>query len=277
MSAGPSLDPQRLTAREAKRLLVDGEISAAELTKIYLDRIAAVESKVRAYIQVTAENAARKAMEQGLRTVEVFVRGPGAGREAAIRALHAAGDLDGATTAAIKLYGAEVFGFLVALQRSETDANEAFSMFVEKLWRTMSTFAWQCSLRSWVYCVARSVASDERRARIRRDRKLAPIPNTSGVAEIAARVRTGTVNYLKTAVKDEIAKLRESLPTDDQELLILRVDRNLEWKDLARVFLEDSDDPAALTREAARLRKRFQAIKDKLTELARERGLLDDA
>jgi aspartyl-tRNA(Asn)/glutamyl-tRNA(Gln) amidotransferase subunit A len=53
------LDPLRLTAREAKRLLVDGEISAAELTKVYLDRIAAVEQRVRAYILVTADNAAK--------------------------------------------------------------------------------------------------------------------------------------------------------------------------------------------------------------------------
>ena len=37
------------------------------------------------------ENAARKAMDQGLRSIEVFVRGPGAGREAAIRALEATG------------------------------------------------------------------------------------------------------------------------------------------------------------------------------------------
>ncbi len=41
--------------------------------------------------QVTAENAARRAMEHGMRSIEVFVRGPGAGREAAIRALQAAG------------------------------------------------------------------------------------------------------------------------------------------------------------------------------------------
>ncbi len=40
---------------------------------------------------VAAETAARKAMEHGLREVEVFVRGPGAGREAAIRSLQAAG------------------------------------------------------------------------------------------------------------------------------------------------------------------------------------------
>ena len=41
--------------------------------------------------QVAAENAARKALENGMRQVEVFVKGPGAGREAAIRSLQAAG------------------------------------------------------------------------------------------------------------------------------------------------------------------------------------------
>ncbi|HEU4785100.1 MAG TPA: 30S ribosomal protein S11 [Ktedonobacterales bacterium] len=41
--------------------------------------------------QVTAESAARKAMEHGVRQIEVYVRGPGAGREAAIRSLQAAG------------------------------------------------------------------------------------------------------------------------------------------------------------------------------------------
>ena len=41
--------------------------------------------------QRAAEDAARKGMEHGLRHVEVFIKGPGAGREAAIRALQAAG------------------------------------------------------------------------------------------------------------------------------------------------------------------------------------------
>ncbi|HET7263051.1 MAG TPA: 30S ribosomal protein S11 [bacterium] len=40
---------------------------------------------------LAAENAARKAMEHGVRSVEVFVKGPGSGREAAIRSLQAAG------------------------------------------------------------------------------------------------------------------------------------------------------------------------------------------
>ena len=41
--------------------------------------------------QVAAETAAKAAMEHGLKTVEVYVKGPGSGREAAIRALQVAG------------------------------------------------------------------------------------------------------------------------------------------------------------------------------------------
>ncbi|MDI3481410.1 MAG: small subunit ribosomal protein [Tepidanaerobacteraceae bacterium] len=41
--------------------------------------------------QMAAESAAKQALEYGLRSVEVFVKGPGGGREAAIRSLQAAG------------------------------------------------------------------------------------------------------------------------------------------------------------------------------------------
>ena len=41
--------------------------------------------------QMAAEEAARKAMDQGMKSVDVFLKGPGAGREPAIRALAAVG------------------------------------------------------------------------------------------------------------------------------------------------------------------------------------------
>jgi small subunit ribosomal protein S11 len=41
--------------------------------------------------QLAAEDAAKKAMEHGMKTVEVYIKGPGAGRESALRALQAAG------------------------------------------------------------------------------------------------------------------------------------------------------------------------------------------
>jgi len=41
--------------------------------------------------QMAAEDAAKKAMEHGMRSVEVYVKGPGPGRESALRSLQAAG------------------------------------------------------------------------------------------------------------------------------------------------------------------------------------------
>lgn len=41
--------------------------------------------------QQAADSAAKKAMDHGLRTVQIYVRGPGAGRESALRALQSAG------------------------------------------------------------------------------------------------------------------------------------------------------------------------------------------
>ncbi|MDP2971028.1 MAG: 30S ribosomal protein S11, partial [Deltaproteobacteria bacterium] len=40
--------------------------------------------------QMAAEDAAKKAMEHGVRTIDVYVKGPGAGRESALRSLQAA-------------------------------------------------------------------------------------------------------------------------------------------------------------------------------------------
>jgi len=78
-----ALDPLRLTARVAKRLLVDGEISSAELTKVYLDQIAAVEPRVRAYIRVTYDNAAKYSTKVD-REMQAM-RGPLAGLPIAIK------------------------------------------------------------------------------------------------------------------------------------------------------------------------------------------------
>jgi aspartyl-tRNA(Asn)/glutamyl-tRNA(Gln) amidotransferase subunit A len=77
------MDTLRLTAREAKRLLVDGEISAAELAKLYLDQIAAVEPKVKAFIRVTYDNVAKYSTKVD-REMQAM-RGPLAGLPIAVK------------------------------------------------------------------------------------------------------------------------------------------------------------------------------------------------
>jgi RNA polymerase sigma-70 factor (ECF subfamily) len=80
---------------------------------------------------------------------------------------------------------------------------------------------------------------------------------------------------MRTQTKDWFAKIRESLPPDDQVLLVLRVDRELGWDELARVSLGDPEaDGAAVKRESMRLRKRFQLLKDQLRDMAARDGIL---
>jgi RNA polymerase sigma-70 factor (ECF subfamily) len=97
-------------------------------------------------------------------------------------------------------------------------------------------------------------------------------------AALTVRARTGTPASRRTANRTAIARLRDQLPTQDRMLLILRIDRQLAWDDLARVFLEQADPAASdLKREAARLRKRFQLVKLRLLALARDAGLIESS
>ena len=72
-------------------------------------------------------------------------------------------------------------------------------------------------------------------------------------------------------------RLREDLPREEQEILVLRVDKQLAWDDLARVLWEGVEPPSdeELKRESVRLRKRFQTIKDRLRELWRREATFD--
>jgi RNA polymerase sigma-70 factor (ECF subfamily) len=103
-----------------------------------------------------------------------------------------------------------------------------------------------------------------------------PLSRIPEIARLADRVRTETAVHLRSEVKSQMRKLREQLPLDDQTLLILRVDKDLAWEDVATV-LASTDAPLGpdeLTRETARVRKRFQLVKEKLKRMAEQAGLL---
>lgn len=188
------------------------------------------------------------------------------------------GDFGGAATLAIKGYGPEIFGFLVALHRSDQDAADVFSTFSESLWKGLPGFAWQCTLRAWAYTIARNASYRFTRNARRDARGRVPLDGSSQAGELAAKVRTETLTYLRTEQRDRFAALRASLPPEDQALLILRVDRKLAWEELARVMLGEEEgaiDDERLKKESARLRKRFQLVKEKLIEMGERAGLID--
>jgi RNA polymerase sigma-70 factor (ECF subfamily) len=182
--------------------------------------------------------------------------------EAAIRAQLAAGDLHAGATAALQLYGAELFGFLKGTERDEDLASEAFAQLGEDLWRGLPKFRWDASLRSWIYALARNALH-----RLRRDPRRSPRRNVglteAEAAEIAVHLRTATAVYQRTEVKDELRELRAQLDPDDRELLLLRLDRQMSWKDIARVL--GGDD--ALATRAAALRKKYERIKERIATI----------
>jgi DNA-directed RNA polymerase specialized sigma24 family protein len=88
------------------------------------------------------------------------------------------------------------------------------------------------------------------------------------VSAVAAEVRESTSGYLRTEVKQRVRRLREQLDPDDQALLVLRVDKDLGWRDIAIVLAGPDVGEAELARHAARLRKRFERVKAQLRTLA---------
>jgi RNA polymerase sigma-70 factor, ECF subfamily len=185
--------------------------------------------------------------------------------EARARALADAGDHAAVTTLALESYGPEILGYLVAVARSETDADEAFAMFSEDLWRGLPDFRWEASLRTWLYTLARHALARLRRDPHRRPERRIQLSQSPDVRALAERVRTNTLPYLRTDVKDQVARLRASMDPDDQTLFILRLDRKMAWEEIARIMADEAEVPDAAA--IARLRKRFERAKGRLRAL----------
>ena len=195
--------------------------------------------------------------------------------ELEIRSKAAAMDHAGATTAALRGYGPEVLRFLVGLH-GETGAADVFSVFSEGIWLGVRSFDWSCTFRTYAFAVARRASLRFRRDQGRRCARELPLEVLGPISEIEFQIRSETLSYLKTAKRNRFAELRDELPPDDRALLMLRIDQRLSWLDCARA-LHDSEAPLTeteLARESARLRKRFQLLKERLLDIGRKEGLL---
>jgi RNA polymerase sigma-70 factor (ECF subfamily) len=197
--------------------------------------------------------------------------------------LRAAGDLDGAFKAVLDVFGGEIGGFIGGRLHDGDRAADAFALFCEDVWRGLPQFRAEASLRTWLYVIARRAAIRVVRDRQREARDV-PLEQGRLIDRLAAEVRHTTTQWKKTAVKDRLQQLREHLSEDERELLILRVDRDLSWQDIAVALNDDVDvddatgaviDAAAQKKQVAALRKRFERLKERIRQLATADGLLE--
>jgi RNA polymerase sigma-70 factor (ECF subfamily) len=207
--------------------------------------------------------------------VEADGRATGDEVEAALAELIRSGAFEEAVTSTLEHYGPELYGFLVHLLGDDAAASEVFSEVSERIWRGIPGFGFRSSLRTWLYVLARHAAANFVRSPWNRGELRT---SDSRLESLRARARSRTQPWLRTDLKDRLQELRESLDPEDRALLVLRVDRQLPWRDVARISLGlEEPDADSLAREAARLRKRFQLLREELHQRARDAGLLDEA
>jgi RNA polymerase sigma-70 factor (ECF subfamily) len=175
------------------------------------------------------------------------------------------GQVREAATEALRVYGPEIYALLSSVHRHDGDGDDVFSLFCENLWKGLPGFQARSSFRTWAYAIAWHSSSRFRAQLARRE----PIVSDGQLAALALAVRTSTGSRLRKERHSRVRELRETLPVEDQMLLVLRIERELDWKDLSRVMSPDLEEDA-IDRESARLRKRFQSVKDRLRAMIRE-------
>jgi RNA polymerase sigma-70 factor (ECF subfamily) len=173
-----------------------------------------------------------------------------------------------AATVAIRGYGPEIFGYLLATSGREQDASEAFSLLCENLWRGLPGFRGESTVRTWSYRLAQCALARVVRTDRRRRARIVPA-DAADIEAVAAQVRTATLPFLRTEVQAHVARLREQLAPEERALLVLRLDRRMSWDAIARVLGDDDPSPEDIKRSSATLRKRYERVKTRLRELSR--------
>ncbi|HEY6179436.1 MAG TPA: sigma-70 family RNA polymerase sigma factor [Kofleriaceae bacterium] len=179
-----------------------------------------------------------------------------------VRSLLAAGDTSGAATLVLRELGPEVLGFLSGVL-GDADADEVYSALSERLWKSLRGFEGRCSLRTWTYVLARREITRFRKGMRRHAEGRVPL---SELKDVLAVPKSRSRSAVATDKQRQLTALRDELPIEDRTLLILRVDRKLSFDEIALAFAENPEVFAEVDRkrEAARLRKRFQLVKQRL-------------
>lgn len=195
--------------------------------------------------------------------------------EAGIRQHHEDGQFNEAATIAINAYGPELMGYLLAVLQREWDASDAFANLCEAMWTALPKFRWECSFRTWVYTLARSAVTRHLRDPHRKLGSAVPLSQAFELREMVEQVRTATLTFLRTESKNRVNRLRQNLSADDQTLLILRVNQEMSWSDIARIMSDSGSENSSheLQRKSNAMRKRFQRVKELLREKVRADGL----
>jgi RNA polymerase sigma-70 factor (ECF subfamily) len=187
--------------------------------------------------------------------------------DARVRSAIEVDDFKAAAEHILNALGADLVRVIHARFRQEQLTAEVFSRVTEDLWVGLPRFAFRCSVRAWLFTLARNAGNRYLDRELRRHRAQVPLSQIPELVDAMARAHTQSLTGVPSDASEWLSSLRGELSEDDQLLLTLRVDRALDFREIAIVMLGDVDaERASVVREAARQRKRFQALKERLRE-----------
>jgi DNA-directed RNA polymerase specialized sigma24 family protein len=157
-------------------------------------------------------------------------------------------DEAGASREALRVYGAEVYGFLLGALDDPSNASSLYADVQKRVETEVGGLAALCSLRTWLYLLARRELRERRLQRGQRGER------TASFGRVASGER-------RASSSNAISTLRTSLTEEERELLILRVDRKFTWREIALTDLgERAVDPERIALATRAVRERIQAI-----------------
>jgi len=168
----------------------------------------------------------------------------------------------------IRRYAMEVRAFLRSRTGSRHSMEEVYSVFSEDVWKGLPQLRSEKYTRTWLYVVARNALS--RHARYKKRWRLRH--TFSGLESAPAELRQsyGTREGNLAQLTPLLSELNEA----DRQLLDQRLVKSLAWRDIALASGRTAGDTseAYVTRESARLRKRYQLLLVTLRQRAAQRG-----
>lgn len=167
----------------------------------------------------------------------------------------------------VRRYAAEIRAFFRSRTASRHSMEEVYSVFTEDVWKGLPQLRSDKHVRTWLYVVARNALS--RHARFKRRWRLRY--TFSGVE--SARTLPNELRQSYGTREGQLAKLTpllSELSAPDRQLLEQRLEKALPWREIALQSARAAGDTseAFVTRESARLRKRYQLLLDTLRERA---------
>jgi RNA polymerase sigma-70 factor (ECF subfamily) len=175
------------------------------------------------------------------------------------------GDIEGAAARVIQGCGPCIRGYLRVCLGEDRLVRDAFSAFSEAVWQRIRRYRGEPRLMIWAHRLA-YVAAKERRETSRL-RKPAGTRKSRPASRNFSRTRAATLEPIGAAEDAEL--MRRELTLEEQTLLTLRIDRQLDWEDIAWVLGQRGGAEGG-----TQMARRYERLVARLHAAAIARGLI---